>query len=333
MNEAGDVRVRNVLEEVATRGVPRGATAVLEAAARDAGSPDRARPSGARRVVVAAAAVSLVTALVALALVVIRSGADDGARVIDRPEPSSVSEFEGTGLVLERGARGPELCVGVVLSSLPPSCSGIPLANLSWTGLSGVDRMGGSTWGKFTVRGTFDGSTLTLTRPPVAARAPDPSPFGLPPMAALCQQPDTLDPSAGEAEWIDATRSGFAMPDARARWVTLPADSPSGTFLVNVLTFPGTATTVVARVREVWPGSLCVVEREPATPAQIAEIIDRLPSVIGQPVFGAHSGLGPGFGGDVTATIAVEDRAAQAAADEAFGAGVVHLEPGLTRAG
>ncbi len=58
----------------------------------------------------------------------------------------------------------PELCLGPVAESWPPQCHGVPLVGWDWSGRGGqYDESGDVRWGRFVVRGTFDGTTLTVT--------------------------------------------------------------------------------------------------------------------------------------------------------------------------
>ncbi|MFC4783486.1 hypothetical protein ACT8ZV_03370 [Nocardioides sp. MAHUQ-72] len=59
----------------------------------------------------------------------------------------------------------PELCLGPVAESYPPQCRGIPLAGWDWSRHPGsYETAGDVRWGGYVVTGTFDGTTLTVTR-------------------------------------------------------------------------------------------------------------------------------------------------------------------------
>ena len=62
----------------------------------------------------------------------------------------------GVGTVIESPAHGPELCLGVMLLSLPPQGGGPPIANWDWSAVTGYKRMSGTTWGTYEVVGTND---------------------------------------------------------------------------------------------------------------------------------------------------------------------------------
>jgi len=247
---------------------------------------------------------------------------------VGAPALSNDREYAGGGVVVEQAGTAPQLCVGPMPAIRPPTCVGIPVANLDWDRTPGVERDGGVTWATVRVRGTYDGTTLTLTRDPQPFPPPRALPFGFPPEPALCSTPDTVDPAADRGAWVAAVAGGDPIADAQTLWVTRPADSPSGTFLVNVVALPGAKDAVVQRMREGWRGSLCVDERVTSNEAA-GDVASRLPAVIGAETFGATSGRST----MVVAFVAVDGPRAQRAADREFGPGVVDLVPALIPVG
>lgn len=111
----------------------------------------------------------------ALLLVLAACGTDDGRRATDpagdTPSPPSAvpaadGEVTGFGTVMDTGR--PELCLGPVAESWPPQCRGVPIRGWDWSGHDGMfERSGDVRWGTFAVTGTFDGTTITVTRPPI----------------------------------------------------------------------------------------------------------------------------------------------------------------------
>lgn len=79
----------------------------------------------------------------------------------------------GQGTVMDTGGAV-ELCVGPVMESWPPQCSGIPLEGWSWEGVDGSESQGDIRWGAYAVQGTYDGETLTVTQPPIMLALYDP---------------------------------------------------------------------------------------------------------------------------------------------------------------
>ena len=86
--------------------------------------------------------------------------------------------YRVVGLILEQtqppeDAHGPQLCLGVIPAIYPPRCAGIDIAGWDWAAVADELSFNGATWGRYVVTGTFDGSTITLTRPPRRAAPGD----------------------------------------------------------------------------------------------------------------------------------------------------------------
>ncbi|QLD10479.1 hypothetical protein [Microbacterium oleivorans] len=124
------------------------------------------------RIVIAAFVVSVVVAASGCATT---PGAVGGSLSPAPPEGEVVAQ----GTVLDDGT-GTRLCLGGVAESAPPQCSGIPLAGWDWDGTTDETEMSGVTWGAYAVQGTFDGETMTSTRPPVSLALYDPLPVADP---------------------------------------------------------------------------------------------------------------------------------------------------------
>lgn len=82
-------------------------------------------------------------------------------------------EVRGQGTVMDVGGTV-ELCLGAVAESYPPQCSGVPLEGWSWDGIEGAESSGDTTWGAYAVQGVYDGSSLTVTQPPIMLALYDP---------------------------------------------------------------------------------------------------------------------------------------------------------------
>jgi len=69
-----------------------------------------------------------------------------------------------------------QLCLGGILESYPPQCSGtgLPIAGWSWDGVDGAETSGEITWGAYAVQGTYDGTTFTSTQAPIMLALYDP---------------------------------------------------------------------------------------------------------------------------------------------------------------
>lgn len=88
----------------------------------------------------------------------------------------------GVGTVLDV-AGDVQLCLGAVMESAPPQCTGVPLDEWTWDGVEGSETSGDTTWGAYAVYATYDGERLTNTDPPI--------------MLALYDTVAPVDPSGG----------------------------------------------------------------------------------------------------------------------------------------
>ncbi len=95
------------------------------------------------------------------------------------------------GTVLDDGS-GAELCLGAVMESYPPQCTGIPLKGWDWAGIDGSESSNGVTWGSYAVQGSYDGTSFAVTQSPVMLALYDPmmapDPTGGEPGAATEEQ-------------------------------------------------------------------------------------------------------------------------------------------------
>jgi hypothetical protein len=88
------------------------------------------------------------------------------------PCASGLVTTRGIVTVLQGRRRGPELCLGAVLDSLPPQCSGPPVVGWRWAEHPGAYRhVVGVRWGDFVLTGYFDGRRFTPTKVVPAAQA------------------------------------------------------------------------------------------------------------------------------------------------------------------
>ncbi|WP_372466640.1 hypothetical protein ACCO44_11590 [Microbacterium maritypicum] len=81
------------------------------------------------------------------------------------PEPPE-GRVIGVGTVLD-DAGDVALCMGAIMESYPPQCSGVPLDDWTWDGVDGSETSGDATWGAYAVYATYDGERLTRTDPPI----------------------------------------------------------------------------------------------------------------------------------------------------------------------
>lgn len=83
-------------------------------------------------------------------------------------------ELQGQGMVLQKEAEPPQLCLGSIAESYPPQCSGPALANWDWSKVDDEETASGYTWGSYAVAGTWDGVHFTQTKDPVPLSLYDP---------------------------------------------------------------------------------------------------------------------------------------------------------------
>lgn len=79
----------------------------------------------------------------------------------------------GQGTVIDV-AGDVQLCLGGVMESFPPQCTGVPLVGWDWADVDGSETSGDVTWGVYAVQGTYDGDLLTVTQPPILLALFDP---------------------------------------------------------------------------------------------------------------------------------------------------------------
>ena len=77
--------------------------------------------------------------------------------------PASEGEVVGTGHVIQVGDSDPQFCLGPIMESYPPQCSGIGLEGWDWSSVEGHETANEVTWGTYAVWGSFDGETLTVS--------------------------------------------------------------------------------------------------------------------------------------------------------------------------
>lgn len=252
--------------------------------------------------------------------------------------------YTATAPVLDTPDGPPHLCLGAMTASLPPTgCGGPEITNWNWDDVDDAESMGGTTWGTYTVVGTYDGERLTVTEQP----APPTTPAGLADDAPAFSTP-CEEPAGGWAVVDEATATDEALyaaigyaeakPDHAGTWIDQsinPAlDGPDAagaeaaandpTRLVLNLRFTGDLERHEQAVREVWGGALCVSLAE-HTETELRtiqnELHGELPGVLA-------SGIDP-VTGVVTVDVIVDDGSIQRDMDDRYGAGVVRISARL----
>jgi hypothetical protein len=283
----------------------------------------------------------------------VSSGASDEAPsppTLPTPDPAQLYEADVTVLEQGRGTgsrrHGPELCLGVVLTSLPPLCGGVPIANWDWTTFEGEESRGGTTWGDFHVVGMFDGRVFTVTE--ISRYDQEGADLGGDrDFTTSCPEPESgwvaLDPArTSEDDFAAGAAVAEALPNYVALWIDYAEELPpeglderasSGEpvlWIMNVVVTADAAGAEVA-IREAWGGPLCVTARPGHTGRELMAIRRQAERYIGEALgleltwsregdlgLAAEVGVGVDPGG-----------AGQAALDVRYGPGMVLLFPAL----
>jgi hypothetical protein len=67
----------------------------------------------------------------------------------------------GQGTVLQKDGEEAQFCVGPIMESYPPQCSGPELLGWEWPDDGMSETASGVTWGSYAVSGTWDGAAFT----------------------------------------------------------------------------------------------------------------------------------------------------------------------------
>lgn len=271
-------------------------------------------------------------------LVLLLAGCGQAAPRAAEP-PSGPVLVRGIGTVLDDG-DGPELCLGPVMTSLPPRCGGPRLVGWDWSSVEFEQRAGTRWTGpEYVVTGTYDGSTFTLAEPPVSieeydgprsARSyegddtlatPCPEPAGGWRPVDLATTNDRTLQQVGRVAlsldgyadlwWDQSVNPAHADPDAD------PGAMNDPTKLVVNVRVVGDPDTAEATLRKVWGGALCVTRAE-RTEADLRRIQDEVARTPG--MMTASSGRDV-----VELDVAYDDGSLQRRFDERYGAGVVRV--------
>ncbi|SDT68512.1 hypothetical protein [Jiangella sp. DSM 45060] len=245
------------------------------------------------------------------------------------PPDDAPTIYAGTFTVIESRDGDVNAC-SMVMESYPPGCGGgFELRGWSWEDVRGEESSDGVTWGDYHIKGTWDGTALTLTAPPEP-----PPPSG--PREDLSQRFDTpcptppggwaiLDGALTHATdfqrahayalaapgYVDSWLDRHVAPEARS--ATAPAE-----VIVN-FRFTGDLATHEAALRSLYGGAICVSQAErsqqemEATGAEIAAAHDALAWTVESPA------------NTVWIQVIVDD-GLQERLDEEYGPGLVRVE-------
>lgn len=79
------------------------------------------------------------------------------------PAPPAPTDVVGQGTVIQTGDDPAQLCLGAIMESYPPQCSGVELEGWDWNTADGQETASGVTWGTYAVWGSWDGATLSVS--------------------------------------------------------------------------------------------------------------------------------------------------------------------------
>lgn len=250
--------------------------------------------------------------------------------------PAATGEVATNGLVtvLDDG-DGPELCT-FVAESLPPQCSGTPMAAWDWAAHPEHEDQSGTKWGSFALTGTFDGTTFAVTEAIPAALY---DPMSQPPDPAFttpCEPPaegwGVVDPATTNQESMDATlNAAAALPGYAGAWIDQPVDpaveaeaNDPTTLIINVAVTKD-AAGAEAELRETWGGALCVSEAA-YTESELNELAMELQKLPGVTTSSAADDV-------VQIGVLFDDGSLQDWADATYGEGRVEITSTLVPVG
>jgi hypothetical protein len=263
----------------------------------------------------------------------------------DAPAPTATAQgprYQTTATVLQSRDHGPELCLGIVLDSLPPQCGGVPITNWRWDQVEGEQTAGGTTWGTYHLVGAYDGASFTVLRadlPPPVRRPSREEEFKDEPKSP-CPEPEggwkVPDPARRSEAYMDPVmEAARAEPDFAGLWLSYlepmghnVAEDP-GEFVLNVA-FTGELARHEAELRSRWGGRLCVT-RQQRSYRELLRIQRELQGAVG-----AELGLrvlGTGIresANAVSLMVEVLEERAREALDARYGVGAVQATATLT---
>ena len=100
----------------------------------------------------------------------------DAPPAVPASNPAAPGEVLGQGTVLQTDGEAAMFCLGAVAESYPPQCSGPEILGWDWDAVEGAESASGVSWGSYAVQGTWDGTALTVTQPPIMLALYDPMP-------------------------------------------------------------------------------------------------------------------------------------------------------------
>jgi len=104
-------------------------------------------------------------------------GGDAGGLPGDGSGPGPIAargEVVGQGTVLQKDGEDAQFCLGAVMESYPPQCSGPVIVGWEWPDDAMWEAANGVTWGTYAVTGMWDGVEFSPAYPPIPLALYDP---------------------------------------------------------------------------------------------------------------------------------------------------------------
>lgn len=227
------------------------------------------------------------------------AGAPTGSASGDDPE------LTGWGTVIETDDDGALLCP-LVLESYPPQCGGgVELSGFNWDMVDEAETADGVTWADAVVRGTYDGSALTLSEP-AHQDLPQHETEDVE-LEQLCVEPLPEDGplwDIADEEYLRLQREAIEraeeLPGLQGLWVS--GNPPLHVVNVRV---SGDADAAEETVRAgEFLGEMCVAQGDRPTRQELLDAQDLLHEQLGQDVLG--SGVDE-YDGVLTVEVVVAD--------------------------
>jgi len=128
----------------------------------------------------------------------------------------------GQGTVIQTGDTPPQFCLGPVMESYPPQCSGPEIVGWDWDAVEGDETANDVTFGAYAIWGTWDGTVFTATESvmlalydpmPIVDPLLDPENAGDTPEAELTRIQDELNESSPFPILTSGQMNGYVFVD------------------------------------------------------------------------------------------------------------------------
>ncbi len=242
--------------------------------------------------------------------------------------------------VIDSGS-GTELCLGGVMESYPPQCSGPKIADWDWSDWTGnFEEASGTRWGDFIVTGRYDPRAEVFTPTDVRSGEGYVWPSSDDTWSSACPEPAggwrVRDMSKVSAQDQDAALSlAASFADYSTAWVDQSPNPAVGQqlppeemekrlndprYTVINIAVTGDVAAAEAKLRAVWSGMLCV-SRGGRTESELLAVQDQLSQV-----HGLLSSNPDARAGVLRVSVIFDDGSIQESLDQKVGKGLVVVE-------